>query len=59
MTRVNPLVCVCVLSVVMGKEQQENKRAIHNTQHELSQQSAVRVHTHLSYCPCKDLTLTR
>ncbi|XP_053540430.1 coiled-coil domain-containing protein 78 [Ictalurus punctatus] len=26
--------------VVMGKEQQENKRAIHNTQHELSQQSA-------------------
>ncbi len=40
-------VCICVLSfshsVAMGREQQENKRAIRNTRHELSQQSAVSI----------------
>ncbi len=30
-------------SVAMGREQQENKRAIRNTRHELSQQSAVSI----------------
>lgn len=45
--KVSRCVYMCVLSfshsVAMGREQQENKRAIQNTRHELSQQSAVSI----------------
>jgi len=46
--------CCLSHSVAMGREQQENKRAIQNTRHELSQQSAVSTVsvTHRRGCIC-------
>lgn len=40
---------ICAHRVAMGKEQQENKRAIRSTQHKLAEQSAVSIPLSVSF----------